>query len=151
VGEQRFCSSPQPTDLRNVASKAPVAPASCFLFTHFILKETLNDSFLEGVDDARSPIEKELSSAFWDIEDRSPKDWKGFEGVTPGIEHALGTNVSSFRTLIDFETGRLLHITGDVEAAVKLFLGLLKDTSSSSPSLSLPGPIWDRMGWYQPL
>ncbi|KAF9650034.1 hypothetical protein BDM02DRAFT_3185724 [Thelephora ganbajun] len=73
-----------------------------------------------------SPIEKELSPSFWESEDKSPKDWKGFEGIVPGIEHALG---------------RLLYTTGDVEAAVKLFLGLLKGVSSASPSLSLPGPF----------
>ena len=33
-----------------------------------------------------------------------------------------------------------MYTTGDVEGAVKLFLGLLKGTSSGSPSLSLPGP-----------
>lgn len=37
-----------------------------------------------------SPIEKELSPSFWEIEDKSPKGWKGFEGIVPGIEHALG-------------------------------------------------------------
>lgn len=37
-----------------------------------------------------SPIEKEFSPSFWEIENKSPKDWKGFEGVLPGVEHALG-------------------------------------------------------------
>ena len=37
-----------------------------------------------------SPMEKEFSPSFWDIEDRSPKSWRGFEGVIPGVEHALG-------------------------------------------------------------
>ena len=37
-----------------------------------------------------SPMEKELSPAFWEIEDKSPRDWKGFGGIVPGLEHALG-------------------------------------------------------------
>jgi hypothetical protein len=37
-----------------------------------------------------SPIEKEFSPSFWESEDKSQKDWKGFEGIVPGIEHALG-------------------------------------------------------------
>lgn len=37
--------------------------------------------------------------------------------------------------------GRLLYTTGDVEGAINLFLGLLKGTSSISPSLPLPGPV----------
>lgn len=37
-----------------------------------------------------SPIEKEFSPSFWESEDRSQEDWKGFEGIVPGIEHALG-------------------------------------------------------------
>ena len=37
-----------------------------------------------------SPIEKEFSPSFWESEDKSGEDWKGFEGVVPGIEHALG-------------------------------------------------------------
>ena len=34
-----------------------------------------------------------------------------------------------------------MYTTGDVEGAVKLFLGLLKGAPSVSPSLSLPGSI----------
>jgi len=35
-------------------------------------------------------LEKELSPSFWESEDKSQKDWQGFEGIVPGIEHALG-------------------------------------------------------------
>ena len=38
----------------------------------------------------QSPTEKEFSPSFWESEDRSQKDWKGFEGIIPGVEHALG-------------------------------------------------------------
>ena len=43
-----------------------------------------------------SSIEKEFSPSFWESEDKSEEDWKGFEGVVPGIEHALG-RISSTR------------------------------------------------------
>jgi hypothetical protein len=38
----------------------------------------------------QSPVEKELSPSFWEIEDKSSKHWEGFGGIVPGIEHALG-------------------------------------------------------------
>lgn len=89
----------------------------------------------------QSPTEKEFSPSFWESEDRSQGDWKGFEGIIPGIEHALG-RISSIRLRLKLTlgVGRLLYTTGDVEGAVKLFLGLLKGTSSGPSSSSLHGP-----------
>lgn len=43
-----------------------------------------------------SPMEKEFSPSFWEIEDKSPKSWKGFEGVVPGVEQALGKKKTRF-------------------------------------------------------
>ncbi|EKM61151.1 uncharacterized protein PHACADRAFT_190295 [Phanerochaete carnosa HHB-10118-sp] len=58
------------------------------------------------------PPDKNLSPSFWDSEDRSPSQWRGFDEVLPGIEHELG---------------RLLYTTGDTEGAVRYFVGLLRD------------------------
>ncbi|KAG9118362.1 hypothetical protein FRC07_007148, partial [Ceratobasidium sp. 392] len=55
-----------------------------------------------------TPIQKTLSPAFFESEDNSKS---GFEGIAPGIEHALG---------------RLKYTTGDIEGAVKIFLALLQ-------------------------
>ena len=89
-----------------------------------------------------SPIDKEFSPSFWEGEDRTQKDWKGFEGIVPGIEHVLGRICSINPYLSSLQRiGRLLYTTGDVDGAVKLFLSLLKGTSSGSPSLSLPAPV----------
>ena len=38
----------------------------------------------------RTPSDKNLSPSFWESEDRSPSQWKGFDAVLPGIEHELG-------------------------------------------------------------
>ena len=35
------------------------------------------------------PPDKNLSPSFWESEDRSPSQWKGFDAVLPGIEHEL--------------------------------------------------------------
>lgn len=95
----------------------------------------------------QSPMEKEFSPSFWESEDRSQGDWKGFEGIIPGIEHALGRMNSICLCLkLTLEAGRLLYTTGDVEGAVKLFLGLLRGTSSGLSSLSLRGPIMGQNG-----
>ncbi|KAG8754517.1 hypothetical protein FRC12_011166 [Ceratobasidium sp. 428] len=51
---------------------------------------------------------KSLAPAFFDSEDNSKC---GFEGIAPGIEHALG---------------RLKYTTGDTEGAVRIFLSLLQ-------------------------
>ncbi|GJE87623.1 ER-golgi trafficking TRAPP I complex 85 kDa subunit-domain-containing protein [Phanerochaete sordida] len=58
------------------------------------------------------PPDKALSPSFWESEDRSVSQWKGFDAVLPGIEHELG---------------RLLYTTGDTEGAVRYFVGLLRD------------------------
>ena len=50
-----------------------------------------------------SPTDKEFSPSFWEIEDKSPKSWKGFEGVIPGIEQALGKKHTPIRPLADLE------------------------------------------------
>ncbi|KAG8699356.1 hypothetical protein FRC09_006668 [Ceratobasidium sp. 395] len=55
-----------------------------------------------------APIQKSLAPAFFDSEDNSKC---GFEGIAPGIEHALG---------------RLKYTTGDTEGAVRIFLSLLQ-------------------------
>ncbi|KAG8747243.1 hypothetical protein FRC10_001859 [Ceratobasidium sp. 414] len=55
-----------------------------------------------------APVRKMLSPAFFESED-NPKC--GFEGIAPGIEHALG---------------RLKYTTGDTEGAVGIFLALLQ-------------------------
>ena len=39
-----------------------------------------------------------------------------------------------------------MYTTGDVEGAVKLFLGLLKGTSSGLPRLSIRGPVTEPNG-----
>ena len=54
--------------------------------------------------------------------------------------------INSSSHLLTLEIGRLLYTTGDAEGAVKLLLGILKGTSSSVPSLSLPGPIMGPSG-----
>ena len=48
-----------------------------------------------------SPIEKEFSPSFWESEDKSQTGWKGFEGIVPGIEHALGRGALSTHALAD--------------------------------------------------
>ncbi|KAG9097649.1 hypothetical protein FS749_005806 [Ceratobasidium sp. UAMH 11750] len=55
-----------------------------------------------------APVRKMLSPAFFESEDNSKC---GFEGIAPGIEHALG---------------RLKYTTGDTEGAVGIFLALLQ-------------------------
>jgi len=50
-----------------------------------------------------SPVEKEFSPSFWESEDKSLTDWSGFEGIVPGIEHALGRKTSSTHGLANFE------------------------------------------------
>ncbi|KAI0932025.1 hypothetical protein AcV5_004630 [Taiwanofungus camphoratus] len=64
----------------------------------------------------KDPSDKEFSPSFWESEGKDPTDWRGFEAVLPGIEHELG---------------RLLYTTGDTGGAVRLFLGLLRWSSSS--------------------
>lgn len=54
-----------------------------------------------------APIQKSLSPAFFEAEDSTQC---GFEGIAPGIEHALG---------------RLKYTTGDTEGAVNTFITLL--------------------------
>ena len=49
-----------------------------------------------------SPIEKEFSPSFWESEDKSQKEWKGFEGIVPGVEHALGRKSPPIHTPTDF-------------------------------------------------
>ncbi|KAF9010359.1 hypothetical protein BDZ89DRAFT_996309 [Hymenopellis radicata] len=64
---------------------------------------------------------KELSPSFWDSEGKSASSTAGLNDILSVIEHPLG---------------RLLYTTGDVEGAVKFFLGLLRGSASptSSPS-----------------
>jgi len=50
-----------------------------------------------------SPTEKEFSPSFWESEDKSQSEWKGFEGVVPGIEHALGKKTLPVCVFADFE------------------------------------------------
>ena len=45
----------------------------------------------------RQPVEKELSPSFWESEDRSLSQWRGFEAVLPGIEHELGEGTTSVK------------------------------------------------------
>ena len=47
------------------------------------------------------PIEKEFSPSFWESEDKSQKEWEGFEGIVPGIQHALGRKTRPIQTLAD--------------------------------------------------
>ena len=49
-----------------------------------------------------SPLEKEFSPSFWESEDKSPKEWKGFEGIIPGVEHALGRKAPYIYALANF-------------------------------------------------
>ena len=44
-----------------------------------------------------SPVE-EFSPSVWESEDRSQKEWKGFEGIVPG----LGRKALSIYALADF-------------------------------------------------
>ncbi|KAJ7596891.1 ER-golgi trafficking TRAPP I complex 85 kDa subunit-domain-containing protein [Mycena floridula] len=65
---------------------------------------------------------KELSPSFWDAAGKSPADKEdGFDSITSGIEHPLG---------------RLLYTTGDVESAVRFFLGLLRGTPPGTPAVT---------------
>jgi hypothetical protein len=62
-------------------------------------------------------IEKDLSPSFWEVDERKPDDWEGFQGIRPGINHALA---------------RLLYTSGQVEEAVRLYLSLLAPVHTAS-------------------
>ncbi|KIK70846.1 hypothetical protein GYMLUDRAFT_235261 [Collybiopsis luxurians FD-317 M1] len=63
---------------------------------------------------------KELSPSFWEAEGELSPESKDFDAIMSGIEHPLA---------------RLLYTTGHVKESVKMFLGLLKGSASSSTSL----------------
>ncbi|KAH7885908.1 ER-golgi trafficking TRAPP I complex 85 kDa subunit-domain-containing protein, partial [Phlebopus sp. FC_14] len=65
--------------------------------------------------------EKFLSPSFWDSEAKLASEYTSFDAVISGIEHPLG---------------RLLYTTGDITGAVKLFLGLLRWSSTSLSPLA---------------
>jgi len=44
-----------------------------------------------------SLAEKEFSPSFWESENKSQTDLSGFEGIVPGIEHALGRKTLNHR------------------------------------------------------
>ena len=48
-----------------------------------------------------SPIEK-FSPSFWESEDGSQKERKGFKGIVPGVEHTPGRKALSIYALADF-------------------------------------------------
>ncbi|KAH9982364.1 ER-golgi trafficking TRAPP I complex 85 kDa subunit-domain-containing protein [Lactifluus volemus] len=63
--------------------------------------------------------EKELSPSFWDAEGVEMQALPRFDGILPGLEHALG---------------RLYYTTGEVQQAVQFFLSLLGRSSNSISS-----------------
>ncbi|KAI0068320.1 hypothetical protein BV25DRAFT_1793504 [Artomyces pyxidatus] len=69
--------------------------------------------------------EKTLSPSFWDSEGVDPGNRVSFEAILPGIEHALG---------------RLHYTTGDVRAAVRFFLLLLRGSANTSDTTLLTAP-----------
>jgi hypothetical protein len=67
------------------------ATPTLFFFIHLFHQKPLTKYFFRRAQVMyESPIEKEFSPSFWEGEDRSQADWRGFEGIVPGIEHALG-------------------------------------------------------------
>ncbi|KAG5652297.1 hypothetical protein H0H81_005519 [Sphagnurus paluster] len=78
---------------------------------------------------------KTLSPSFWESEGKSPFEAHSIDTILSGIEHPLG---------------RLLYTTGDVAAAVRFFLGLLRGSPGHhSHSLSLR-PLVDSEGMKIP-
>ncbi|KIY70143.1 hypothetical protein CYLTODRAFT_392434 [Cylindrobasidium torrendii FP15055 ss-10] len=61
---------------------------------------------------------KELSPSFWDSENKKENSSAAVADIISAIEHPLG---------------RLLYGTGDIEGAVKLFMGLLRDEAGYTP------------------
>ncbi|KAI5123549.1 hypothetical protein M0805_003369 [Coniferiporia weirii] len=67
--------------------------------------------------------EKRLSLLFASAEDRPPGQSGSFDAIIPSIEHSLG---------------RIMYTVGETEKAIRLFLGLLRGSFTSSSSYDLP-------------
>jgi hypothetical protein len=63
---------------------------------------------------------KELSPSFWDAEVGAPDAPRGFDGVRPGIDAALA---------------RLLYTSGQVGAAVRLYLSHIRPSAQQARTL----------------
>jgi trafficking protein particle complex subunit 8 len=100
----------------------------------------------------RVKVEKPLSPLFWLAEGMGverDEESRGFQGIggIGGIEHPLGSyyHLHNGDVLISFffgGKGRLLYTTGDTEGAVRLFLGLLRESPTALLNFtSTPPPL----------
>ena len=82
--------------------------------------------------------ENGLSPLFADAEMRLADHEGHFDSIVPNIEHSIGasTQCASEPTTYGGE-GRLMYKTGETEQAVRLFLGLLKESLPISVSSDL--------------
>ncbi|KAK2461653.1 hypothetical protein APHAL10511_006116 [Amanita phalloides] len=71
-----------------------------------------------------------LSPSFWDTDYESSSENSHFNAILAGIEHPLG---------------RLLYTTGDIASAVKLFIGLLRGSTTPYETIDAQGLVPDKL------
>jgi hypothetical protein len=113
------------------------ARLACPILTIFLQKPLTMFFLRRAHEQYHVKPEKGLSPSFWGSEDQQTER---SDDIAPGIEHSLGECSLHIASCSSWQLcqGRLLYSSGDIGGAVRLFVGLLRGSSHSQPSLALP-------------